>query len=157
MTLIRTEHWATRALDGFLRARARQPFAWGSNDCALFAADGVLAMTGVDIAAEFRGLYDSAAGAREAIRSVCGGEGLAAAAAWCAERHGLPEWPTPLYARRGDLVLINENGSLIAGLVHLTGRHVVTPGSEGLLRHPLRLAVRAWHVGPDTEMGASHV
>lgn len=35
-------------------ARRSVPFAWGSNDCRLFAADAVQAMTGVDHAAELR-------------------------------------------------------------------------------------------------------
>src|SRR5579864_5172264 len=123
--LTRVAHWDTRALYNFLRERAREPFAWGKNDCALFVADAVEAMTGVDIAAEFRGLYQSEEEAFALIRTVTGGEGIEAAAAWCAARHNLEEFAYPLGARRGDLVTLEDAGRVIAGLVDLNGRHIL--------------------------------
>lgn len=154
--LTRAEHWATRAYHQFLLARAKAPFRWGVNDCALFAADGILAMTGVDIAAAFRGKYTDEASAMAAIRSVAGGTTIADAAAWCAAQHNLAEWAHPLLAQRGDLVVFTAPGpggtaQLQAGLMHLTGRHVVAPGDEGLrLMTVGRVAAisRSWHVGP---------
>jgi hypothetical protein len=53
MALTKIQHWQTRAFHEFLISRARAPFVWGVNDCALFAADGVLAITGVDSPASF--------------------------------------------------------------------------------------------------------
>lgn len=50
-----------------LQAAMTRPFSWGEHDCCLFAADCVLAMTGVDLAAEFRDTYHSATGAKKAI------------------------------------------------------------------------------------------
>jgi hypothetical protein len=144
--LRRTEHWATREYHQFLVGRAKTPFAWGANDCALFAADGILAMTGVDIAAEFRGKYDSEATALAAIQEVCGGATVADAAAHCASVHGLVEWTYPLMARRGDLVVLVNGDRLISGLVHLNGRHAVTPGDHGLVRMPITAVRRSWHV-----------
>lgn len=147
MTLTRKQHWDTRAFHDFLVARAEAPFEWGTNDCALLAADGIQAMTGVDIAADFRGKYHDEASAMQAIHDVCGGTSVADAAAYCAKNHGLVEWTHPLLARRGDLVIVrNGDGSLIAGLVHLNGRHVVSVGEKGLLRLPIRSIVRSWHV-----------
>ena len=146
--LKRQLHWATRAYHQFLLARAQMPFAWGENDCALFAADGILAMTGVDIAADFRGKYSDEAGALEAIKTVAGGSNIADAAAYCAQKHGLGQWPHPLKAQRGDLVVIMESGRLIAGLVHLNGSDVVSVGQSGLLRIPVMQIQCAWHVGP---------
>jgi len=149
VSLTRKEHWDTRALHGFLLSRAETPFVWGQHDCALFAADAIEAMTGVDIAADFRGKYSDEAGAKLTMRSVAHAATLAEAAAYCARKHGLAEWPFPLFARRGDLVVVrNGDGSLIAGIVHLNGRHVVAAGEKGLLRLPCRAIVRAWHVGP---------
>ena len=55
----RREDWPERLL-AFARSRERQPFVWGTNDCALFAADAALAMTGHDFAAPFRGLLGTA-------------------------------------------------------------------------------------------------
>lgn len=151
MTLKRQTRWITRAYHRFLMERAKAPFKWGANDCALFAADGVLAITGVDIAAEFRGKYEDEAGAFEAIKEICGGSTVADAAAWCAQKHGMKEWvaangkPQPLFARRGDLVVFEApTGALVAGLVHLSGQ-IVTVGEKGLYRFPISKALRAWH------------
>lgn len=53
-------------LNAYLRAAARQPFAWGTRDCALFVADWVQIATGAaDPAAAWRGRYASEA---EALR-----------------------------------------------------------------------------------------
>jgi hypothetical protein len=144
--LVRKEHWATRAFNDFLMARAREPFAWGSNDCALMAADGIEAMTGVDIAADFRGRYSTEAEAFALIRAVTGGETVEDAAAYCAAQFDLPEWVYPWGASRGDLVILPDQGRLISGLVHLNGRDVVAVGEEGLKRLSFTSIVRAWHV-----------
>jgi hypothetical protein len=153
MALTRIQHWETRGYHMFLEGRARQPFAWGTNDCATFTADGVKAITGVDIAADFRGKYHDEASALAAVKEICGGSTVADAAAYCAGKHGLVEWQYPLMARRGDLVVArNLDGSPIAGLVHLSGRHVVTVAAKGLVRLELTSILRAWHVGP-----AAHV
>lgn len=148
MAVKRHEDWAERRLHDFLVERAETAFAWGTHDCALFAADGVLAMTGVDIAADFRGKYSTERGAFAQIRRVCGGSTVEAAAAHCARRHNLPQWRFPAMAQRGDLVVVTDAGRLIAGLIHLSGRFVVCAGEEGLRQIPLERVVRAWHVGP---------
>lgn len=139
--------WNERPFHDFLMARARTPFVWGEHDCALFAADGVKAITGVDIAADFRGKYADEVSALASIKAICGGTSVADAAAWCAAKHTMPEWRAPLFAQRGDLVVLEESGRMIAGLVHLNGRHVVCAGENGLHRLPITAIVRAWHVG----------
>lgn len=148
MHLKRANHWATRSFHNFLVERASTPFTWGLHDCALFAADGILAMTGIDIAAEFRDQYTDEASAMATITKITGVENptVADAAAYCANRHGLREWRYPLMARRGDLVVVEDSGRLIAGLVHLSGRHVVAAGEDGLMRLPITSIKRAWHV-----------
>lgn len=143
--LVRSKHWATRAYQVFLLSRASTPFKWGEHDCALFAADGILSMTGVDIAADFRGKYSDEASALAAIKAIANGETVADAAAWCAAKHGLQGCP-PLFARRGDLVVLNDAGRMIAGLIHLSGRHIVAAGERGLKRISISQVVRAWHV-----------
>jgi hypothetical protein len=47
-------------------------------------------------------------------------------------------------AKRGDLVIIDNAGTLIAGVVHLNGRHVVSVSETGLVRLPITNVVRAW-------------
>lgn len=146
MALTRVQHWATREFHHFLHTRARAPFVWGKNDCALFAADGIQAMTGVDIAADFRNRYNDEASALEAIKTIAGGTTIADAAAYCAAKHGLAELHLPLMAQRGDLAVLEESGRLIAGLVHLNGRHLVTVGESGLKRICICKIRRAWRV-----------
>ena len=146
MPLKRKDHWQTRDFSQFLIDRAKTPFVWGTNDCALFAADGIQAQTGVDIASDFRGKYTDEAGAFGAIKSVCNGTTVADAAAYCATKHGMDELQHPLMAQRGDLVIAADGANLIAGLVHLNGRDVVSVGAQGLLRLPLTTIRRAWRV-----------
>jgi hypothetical protein len=146
MGLTRIEHWDTRSFNEFLLARASTPFAWGENDCALFVAEGIEAMTGVDIAADFRGRYHTEAEAFDLIRELTGGETVEAAAEWCAQKFGLPAWEFPLAAQRGDMVMVEDADRVISGLVHLNGRHIVSVGEAGLKRLPITAVVMAWHV-----------
>jgi hypothetical protein len=145
MALKRSVSWQTRELHEFFKS-ADAPFEWGANDCCLFPANGILAMTGTDIAADFRGKYHDEASAFALIREIAGGETVADAAAWCAAKFELQEWPRPLFAQRGDLVVLEDAGRLIAGIVALTGRHVRSVGPDGLKWLPLSAVVRAWKV-----------
>ncbi|MCX5570623.1 DUF6950 family protein [Kaistia nematophila] len=63
----RRDDWRP-ALHEAIEATRREPFQWGERDCALFAADCVKAMTGIDLGFGFRGSYDDAAGAAKALR-----------------------------------------------------------------------------------------
>ena len=56
------------ALSNLVRTQRDAPFAWGTHDCALWAADGMLAVSGVDIGADFRGTYSTAMGALKALK-----------------------------------------------------------------------------------------
>lgn len=152
MPLKRTNSWDTGEFHEFLETRAKAPFAWGTNDCCLFPADAIQSFTGEDLAAEFREKYTDEASAFAAIAAITGGTTVEDAAVWCAERAGLSEWvdasgtPLPLMAQRGDLVVLEDSGRMIAGVVHLNGRHVVTVGEAGLKRLPLNVVKRAWKI-----------
>ena len=153
MPLKRTPHWATRELHTFLLERAHKPFAWGTNDCCVFAADAIQSFTGVDLAADFRGKYNDEASAFQAIRTIAGGRTIADAAVYCAKKHELVELAAPLFAQRGDLVLVEDlesaqhrAGRLVAGVVHLNGRHAAVVGEHGLKRISIRNVRRAWRV-----------
>lgn len=115
-----------------------KPYAWGVQDCALFAADCVLTMTGEDLAGEFRGAYDTEEGARGVLASLGCGD-----VADLAARH-LPEI-LPTEARRGDVVAIAGDFGLFLAVVD--GRTAVGPAARGLTHSPLSLAQRAWRVG----------
>lgn len=145
------EHWREVHFDAHLNAIARKPFAWGEHDCCLFAADAIQSFTGIDIAADFRGKYTDKLSAFKAIRAITGGNTVADAAAWCAAKHGLVELQHPLCAQRGDLVVLRQSAAdtadqLIAGVVHLSGAHLVSVSESGAVRLPITNVVRAWRV-----------
>lgn len=52
----RLPDWRNRLYD-YLTRIAPEPLVYGHHDCALFAANAVHAMTGVDFAAPYRGRY----------------------------------------------------------------------------------------------------
>lgn len=149
MALTRHQHWATRSLNQHLIDTSKVSFQWGVSDCCLFPANAIQAFTGVDIADDFRGKYTDEASAFALIKTVTGGTTVADAAAHCATKHGLVELAHPLCAQRGDLVVmqpVNTSPTLIAGIVHLNGRHLVTVGESGLMRLPITCVKRAWRV-----------
>jgi hypothetical protein len=148
--LERKKFWDTRELERFLLERAHMPFKWGANDCALFVADAVERMTGVDIAADFRGYVDEP-GAFSAIRAVIGAPAGARvtvehAAVYCAAKYGFIEFTMPLYAQRGDICTLEESGRMILAIVHPNGREMVTAGELEAKRFPITQIRRAWHV-----------
>lgn len=95
--LVRTPDWPER-LAAWLAARGNMAFAWGVNDCALFAADGVLELTGVDLAAGLRGSYASREQAAAVLARHGGLQAIVAAR--------LPAYPSPLRCHRGDVVCV---------------------------------------------------
>ncbi len=132
----RLDDWQLQ-LDAFVHARIEQPFAWGANDCALFAADCVKAITGIDPAPELRG-HRSARQAMRAVRAQGGLFGIATRALGPAI--GIHS------AAEGDVALVGMGKRTALGVV-LAPRLVVGPGACGLCVAPLKDALCAWRVG----------
>jgi hypothetical protein len=61
--------WMDR-LSECVRGRMAMEPAWGTNDCMVWAADCVLAQTGVDDLAAYRGRYKTARGALRALQQI---------------------------------------------------------------------------------------
>lgn len=135
----RLEDWPAR-LTAFVAARQRTAFAWGSNDCCLFAADAVEAITGVDAGKPWRG-YKTARGALGRVRRGGGVAGLMESAA---RRHG---WAETIgnYAQRGDVVLAQTPDGPALSVRY--GHGIVLPGREGLRFLPMSPVARAWKIG----------
>ncbi|MBM6577109.1 hypothetical protein KCP91_12070 [Microvirga sp. SRT01] len=95
---MRAPDWEDR-LATYLDRVAEEPFAWGSNDCALFASGGIRAMTGVDPGADFRGAYDTRQGSAEALRTFGEGTLLKTTTAWLGNSKHVSQ------AKRGDVVM----------------------------------------------------
>ena len=128
--------WEIR-LSALVAERIDEPFVWGANDCALFAADCIEAMTGIDPAGSVRGQWGCEG---EAVRVIAKQGGLGAYVA----RLGLSEVP-PLCAQRGDLVLHRRDGC--DALAICLGDKLVGPSDSGLLFFGLGNGERAWRVG----------
>lgn len=133
--MARLADW-TRRLSTLMLARADEPFAWGPNDCASFAADAAQALRGEDVLAELRGQRRTALAARRQIEA---GGGIPAALA----RAGLEEI-VPALAQRGDLLWLPQGDDHV--LAVCWGELAAAPGPAGLGFVPATDAVRAWRV-----------
>lgn len=143
---VRFHDWPTR-LHAAIESRRATPFKWGSNDCCMFAADVVLAITGADIAAQFRGKYDDALGAARVLRETGGISGAVEAAA---AEHGFACLPSVAYAQRGDLIELDTEPNGDAGgpaLGVCVGSMVAGAGEAGTVFVPPVKCRRAWRVG----------
>lgn len=126
--MTRLENWPT-LLSLYVDSRRNEPFAWGSNDCCLFAADWVLIATGIDIAANYRGTYTGALGAQRIIFEAGGIDRLLEAHAPMLSRI------SPKFVGRGDLVLSKaENGPTLG--INLGAINAFV-GERGLIFAPL--------------------
>lgn len=134
----RRDDWPVRLIE-VVRAAERKPFAWGGHDCALFAADAVLAMTDTDFAAPFRGRYKTALGALRELRR----NGADDLAAYATQVLGAPI--ATAQAMRGDVVLFAaEEGEALAVVV---GLEAAAAGPQGITWVPRALWLKAWRVG----------
>jgi hypothetical protein len=133
----RVENWS-EVLADFI-ANGDRPFCWGEWDCGLFAANCVLAMTGIDIAAEFRGRYKTARGAYRVMR----GDIESVMVNRVAPKHNLAEI-APAMAKRGDLCVLDTPLGYALGVC--VGTKVVCTGPDGLAYLPISSALRAWSI-----------
>lgn len=137
--MTRFQDWPRRLDEAIAVARV-QRFAWGRHDCCLFAADCVLAITGEDPAAAWRGQYDNAAAGYALLTARHKGDLARAVDEVLGERLG-----SPAFAQRGDVVMVDTPGGLALGVC--TGRyHVVPTEPEGLVTLRLSQAICAWRV-----------
>lgn len=133
MTTPRLPDWQAR-FGALCAERHAMPFAWASNDCILFAADCILACTGVDPAAGHRDYPADALGAARMLATFGGvsevGDAFAGA-------------PIPLLmAFVGDIGLIESEGRDCLAVCN--GTTWLAPGVSGLVVVPFDRARRAW-------------
>lgn len=132
---VRSADWPER-LDAYIEARRNLPFAWGKQDCALFAVDWVREATGVDLIPHLRGSWHDEVSALRVLNDVGGlrnmGEILLGAPISTA------------FAGRGDLVVVDVTGR--DGLGICLGATIAAPGEVGLTIVPRSLARLAWRV-----------
>jgi hypothetical protein len=134
--LQRTEDWEQK-LFAFTASMLPMPFEWGSNDCMMFAAGCVYACTGQDLAAEYRGTYDTEAGALRVIVAA----GVKDLGDFVARL--LPEID-PAEAQRGDVIL--AQGPEAPFIAVCQGATSVGPTAHGLIHVYTNQALRAFKV-----------
>lgn len=129
----RLHDWQLR-LEACLAERWAKPFEWGVLDCCLFAADCVEAVTGVDPAADFRGSYDSKAGAYRLVSRLGGFRAMAGA------RLGA-EIPVAM-AQAGDIGFVGDDSA--GSMVVCGGAHWLGISEAGVAWVPVSDVVIAW-------------
>jgi cell wall-associated NlpC family hydrolase len=151
----RKEHWHL-ALSNYFDEVAFNRFEFGKFDCCLFIAGAVQAMTGVDIAADYRGKYADAASAAEALKTI----GAGSLAKSLTALFGKPRHVA--HAKRGDIVLFHDRGDEIGavgiccgtfsrfiGSIDEAGGVIPADGDEpaqGLIPIPTRMCSLTWAV-----------
>lgn len=128
----RLPDWRNR-LDAYLDEKTREPFEYGTNDCALFVAGAVNAMTGFDPAEGFRGRYHTSAQAQRSLLSHGYEKVTEMARQFFREIH-------PSRAQIGDLAVAEDALGVIGGPMIFVLRE------DGLGQVPLSLATSAFEV-----------
>jgi hypothetical protein len=147
--LKRKDHWES-LLHDFVESKLDVKFSYDSaegTDCATFVCDAIEAMTGTDIAGEWRGKYTTQAGAAEITKEITGGSTVEDIAVHVTGQVGMTELSTVYLAQRGDVVLFDGAEGPALGLVYLNGRDAVFVGAQGLKRLAVKKCRRAWKVG----------
>jgi hypothetical protein len=135
----RLPDWEARLADYLIQWDGAS-YAYGTADCAKFAAGAIEAQTGVDYYAPFAGQYDSATSAAKALRSIGAGTLKKTFDKHLAER-------AVAFARRGDIVF---DGNAVGVCVGADGVFIGQEGeNEGLVRKARHEWTRAWAVGDE--------
>lgn len=134
--MARLENWPA-ALAAEVAAWSGVAFSWEGRHCGAFAAACERAITGATRFEDALSGYRTELGLARRLRAL----GCASLEDLVAAR--LPEI-RPSYAQRGDVVVIDTKTGPALGVV--TGAQVMALGPEGLGRHPLALARRAFKV-----------
>jgi hypothetical protein len=134
----RLPDWRKR-LEDLLTSRRQADFSWGENDGALFCADAITAMTGVDVGADLRDQYSDRAGLDALIQPLGGMEAAVTA------KLGEP-LAGVLLAHVGDVVMADiSDGSACIGIC--LGPYGAFVSEKGLSKIRLLHCTRAWAVG----------
>lgn len=128
---MRHQDWAER-LDAYIDTRRDMPFAWGTNDCTVFAAGAIAAMT--DDNPDLPG-YETVEEAARLLREQ-------SLRSRVNELYAPEIYPS--FAQRGDLVLTDMDGRETVCVC--LGDYLAGPGDHGLQLVPRSCGIAAWKV-----------
>jgi hypothetical protein len=127
----------------FVVSKATVPFAFGTNDCAMFVSDHIKAITGIDIAQGVRGTYSTELGA---AKQYAAAGGLDTHFAKIAAANGFTEIPV-VYAQRGDVLFNPQSGQPALLVMDFDGIHAIGIHDTGTARIKARgNCTRAWRI-----------
>lgn len=122
------------ALSDYMDMKRHEPFEYGVNDCCMFAAGAVEAITGEDPIPEFRGKYDSLKTSLQVIKDI--GAGTLEATM----DGKFPEVEIG-HAQRGDLAFFDGSvGVVMGGFAYFVS-------DDGVERIKRSLWDKCWSVG----------
>jgi hypothetical protein len=130
------EDWQTPFF-AYIEAARAKPFAWGVNDCCLFTAGAVDALTGSTYAAQVAANYTDEASALAYLASF---DSFEAAISHWADAPSL----APNFAGPGDIVLIDTRSGPTAGVC--LGVHCAFVAPGGLAYLPRVCIARCWRI-----------
>ncbi|WP_157971182.1 DUF6950 family protein [Pseudogemmobacter bohemicus] len=133
---MRLQDWRSK-FQKMLAEKENQPFAYGKNDCALFGADVVFALTGNDPALKYRGKYRSLSGGLKLIKK----DGFKNQIDYVVLN--FKEIP-PAFSGIGDIGIANYNGQDC--VVAIAGTFAVAVGEFGLVRIDLETVNKFYKV-----------
>jgi hypothetical protein len=128
----RLSDWESR-LSEYIDSKRGKPFRYGSNDCCMFAAGAVEAMTGIDPMPEYRGKYKTKASSIKALQEIGNGDLESTIDA------KFPVIPVG-WAQRGDIAFFDGSlGMVMDGFAWFVS-------DEGLERVPRSMWDKTWSV-----------
>lgn len=136
--MMRSETWHADLAEYIVSVGAR-PFAWGTHDCATFAAGAVQAMTGEDFVKPYQGKY----------RSLRGGLGLLKRKGFATHADlaaSLFEEIHPSLARVGDLAAVPVDDAALIALGVTQGERIFVLRPTGIGTVDLLSATRAFRI-----------
>lgn len=139
--MIRVKNWRNQLYD-FIEIHRKLPFIWGRNDCCLFACTAVQAMTGIDIASDFRGKYSSGREALAVLQKL-GYASVEDVANKKASEYGIEEIPLQ-FTKFGDVLL--QHGPFGSQLGLCINTHIAVPGPEGIEIMMKNSVLKAWRI-----------
>lgn len=119
LKLHRKKDWRIR-LSRYLSDIRSEPFEYGKHDCALFAAGAIKAITGKDIAKEWRGKYSSLEESRKTLREIGVRNHINLA------KRLLHKTDEPV---AGDIAIVNTEEGQALGVVQ--GQYIYIPTGRG--------------------------
>lgn len=137
---VRYRDWSARLSRYFDEATSKE-FNWGEFDCALNAAESTLAITGVDLASQYRGQYSTEEEAYELLRKNGYKDTFELAL------DNFPKAEGILNGFSGDLGAFEYAGQHIVGVIYQSRIFSPSPGKRGMGSVSLLKAHTVFKVG----------